>query len=75
MSFASGTSIEGLNVKKLCGRNETVRFSTGILNSASALISNTKLVNLTQGSPRDEGYASRLHVKTGMNVRTGDVAF
>jgi hypothetical protein len=46
VSFASGTSIEGLILKKLRGRNETFRFSTGILSCTSALISNTKPVSI-----------------------------
>ena len=74
MSFASGTSIEGLILKKLCGRNETFRFSTGILNHTSALISNTKLVSILHREvlrTGDMGHACPS--KIGLNVRIGCV--
>lgn len=47
VSFAAGTSIAGLVLKKLRGRNETFIVSTGILSCISALISNTQLTSIS----------------------------
>ena len=76
MSFASGTSIAGLILKKLCGRNETFKFSTGILSCTSALISNTKLVSISHREVLRAGdMCHTCTFKIGLNMRTGCIAF
>ena len=76
VSFASGTSIAGLILKKLCGRNETFMVSAGILSCTSALISNIELMSISHGEVLRAGdMRHSCTSKIDLNVRTRCVAF